>query len=452
MPVKEEIADVIVIGGGVAGLAAARELSRDRFRVTLLEAHPRMGGRIHTRRIRGWPAPVEMGAEFVHGGNADLWRLIRKAGVRLRKLRERHWLGNDGALAEIPDLDQRIARVTRQITPAKAGSRSFLAFFRRYPAEVAPEDWTLARSFVEGFEAAPLSAISARSLAEETLDEYHQYRLPDGYDQLVLALKAACLHRAVKLRVNTEVRSVSWRRGRVEVADGTPESGEKMRYAARAVIVTLPLGVLKARTGRGAVRFQPELKRKRALINRMQMGHVVRLVFHIRAATWRRLWPQILLAGRRDGFGFIHSQVQGVPVWWSLSNQPVLVGWVGGPAATALLKLSERQRCRRALRSLAEILDLPPATVVKAVLDWQTHDWSRDPFCRGAYSFTAAGEDSSPTRLRSPVQGTIFFAGEATARGAEVGTVHGALSSGIRAAREVRRVLRVESGRARRNR
>lgn len=452
MPEQANIADVIVIGGGVAGLAAARELARGRLRVTLLEARPRMGGRILTRRIRGWPTPVEMGAEFVHGGNADLWKLIQRAGVRVLKLRERHWLGSDGALAEVPDLDQRIARVTRHITPAKAGRRSFSAFFRRFPADVAPEDWMLARSFVEGFEAAPLSAISARSLSEETMDEHHQYRLPDGYDRVVLALKSACLQNAVKLRVNSPVRSVRWSRGRVEVSVGTLASGKKLSYAARAVIVTLPLGVLKARTGHGAVRFQPELKRKRILIKRMRMGHVVRLVFHIRARAWKDLWPALLRAERRDGFGFIHSQVQGVPVWWSLSHQPILVGWVGGPGATALSKLSERQRCRRALQSLAEILGLPLERVGKSVLDLQTHDWIRDPFCQGAYSFTAAGQDSSPAALRSPVQGTIFFAGEATAQGAEVGTVHGALSSGIRAAREVRRALRKAYDRPRESR
>ena len=73
--------------------------------------------------------------------------------------------------------------------------------------------------------------------------------------------------------------------------------------------------------------------------------------------------------------------------------------------------------------------------------DWAGFDWTNDPFSRGAYSFTAAGEDGTAAKLRRAVKGTLFFAGEATAEGAEVGTVHGALSSGLRAAAEVRRAL-----------
>jgi monoamine oxidase len=449
MPEKPELADVIVIGGGVAGLAAARELSRGRIRVILLEARPRMGGRVDTRRIRGWPFPLEMGAEFIHGGNADLWRLLRLARVRVQKIQERHWLGRSGKITNISDLDARIARVTRKIKPSIAGTRSFSAFFRRYPAHVSPEDWMLARSFVEGFEAAPLDRISALSLCGETMDEPHQYKVPEGYDRVVHALMDACSHKSVKLRTDAAVQLVRWHRGFVEVTGRTSAPGELIRYSARAAIVTLPLGVLKARTGRGSVRFRPELKRKESLIRRMQMGHVVRLVIRFRASAWRRLWPKILQAERRGGFGFVHSQVEGVPVWWSLSNRPVLVGWAGGPAAKALLGCPERERRKRALRSLAEMLNVSPADVGKAVLELQSWDWTHDPFTRGAYSFTAAGEDMGAAQLRSAVRDTIFFAGEATAEGDEVGTVHGALSSGIRAAKEVRRALKAGRGRAR---
>jgi monoamine oxidase len=117
------------------------------------------------------------------------------------------------------------------------------------------------------------------------------------------------------------------------------------------------------------------------------------------------------------------------------------VGWAGGPAAKRLLKLSPAARRACAVRSLAEILQVKPAALKKAVAGWLSHDWTHDPFSRGAYSFTAAGADDGAEQLSEPVQDTIFFAGEATADGAEVGTVHGALRSGIRAAREVKRVL-----------
>jgi monoamine oxidase len=173
----------------------------------------------------------------------------------------------------------------------------------------------------------------------------------------------------------------------------------------------------------------------------MKMGQVVRLAVRFEKQAWRRLWPKMLHAERAGGFGFIHSLVKGVPVWWSLSDQPTLVGWAGGPAAKSLLRLSPAGRRQRALRSLAEILRTPVGKLRQGVVDWQGCDWGREPFTRGAYTFTAAGQDGTPRRLAEPVQGTLFFAGEATAEGAEVGTVHGALSSGLRAAREARRAL-----------
>jgi monoamine oxidase len=440
MEQNPESSDVIVIGGGVAGLAAARELSRSRLRVTLLEARGRLGGRIDTRRPLGWPSPVEMGAQFIHGGNADLWKVLREARLRVRHLPETHWLERGGALERVPDLDERIAAVTRRIKPGRAGDHSFSGYFRRYPARVAPEDWILARSFVEGFEAAPSDEISARSLAGETMDREHQYEIPDGYDQVVAALAAAGLRHGVQVKTAAEVRSVHWRRGRVEVTAGTAKA-EKTSYVARAVVITLPLGVLKLRSGRGSVRFNPPLKGKRSLAAGMKMGQVVRLAVRFEKGAWRRLWPKMLHAERAGGFGFIHSLVKGVPVWWSLSAQPTLVGWAGGPSAEALLRLSPAARQQRALRSLAEILRTPVGKVRQGVVDWQGCDWSREPFTRGAYTFTAAGEDGTPRRLAEPVQGTLFFAGEATAEGAEVGTVHGALSSGLRAAREAQRAL-----------
>ena len=78
--------DVLVIGGGVAGLAAAGELGRKGFSVTLLEARDRLGGRVWTLRPRGWPVPVELGAEFVHAGNKPLWNRLRRHRLRAERV------------------------------------------------------------------------------------------------------------------------------------------------------------------------------------------------------------------------------------------------------------------------------------------------------------------------------------------------------------------------------
>ena len=431
----------------MAGLAAAQRLARGKLRVTVLEARPRLGGRILTQRPAGWTQPVELGAQFVHVGNPDLWRVIRQAGLKTRRLPDRHWLSDETGVRKIPDLDARLGCVTGQIKPRLAGDQSFGAYFRRHPVAVARADWKLARSFVEGFEAAPMNEISARSLAGETMDERHQYLLPNGYDGVIDALVGDAAGRGVKLKTGAVVQLVNWRRGRVEITTRSARrGGETTRHVAQAVIVAVPLAVLQARRGAGAVRFSPPLRRQEKWLAGMGVGQVVRLTARFHPRVWRRLSAKLPASSVQGGLGFLHSLVPGMPVWWSLSKEPVLVGWAGGPEARRLLKLSKATRRRRALQSLAKILHVPAALLRQGVAEWVAHDWTHDPFSRGAYSFTAAGEDQTAKKLREPVQGTIFLAGEALAEGAEVGTVHGALSSGLRAADAVRRIVSQRDG------
>jgi monoamine oxidase len=89
----------------------------------------------------------------------------------------------------------------------------------------------------------------------------------------------------------------------------------------------------------------------------------------------------------------------------------------------------------RALRSLAAGWQQPVAALRRQLRDAWTHNWARDRFARGAYSYPVAGFESGAERLARPVAGTLFFAGEATA--GDLGTVHGALASGVRAALEI---------------
>jgi monoamine oxidase len=207
-------------------------------------------------------------------------------------------------------------------------------------------------------------------------------------------------------------------------------------------VVTLPLGVWQAPPrSRGAVQFVPELRAKRKLARAIGVSHVIRLQLRFDRRKWQSLLPAPLRTQSRSGFGFVHSRVTGVPVWWALSGEPVVTGWAGGPAAKALVTRSRSAIFEKATASLSEMLGVTKSAVRDAVLDWETHNWSRDPFSRGAYSYVTAGNETAAAKLREPVQNTLFFAGEATADGEEVGTVHGALGSGLRAAAEVREAI-----------
>ena len=98
--VRQRKSDVIVIGAGAAGLAAARLLGERGARVDLLEARDRIGGRILTRRREGWPVPIELGAEFVHGRPPETFRIVEAAGLLMDRLPDAHAMIARGRVQE----------------------------------------------------------------------------------------------------------------------------------------------------------------------------------------------------------------------------------------------------------------------------------------------------------------------------------------------------------------
>lgn len=427
---------IIVVGGGISGLAAASELGRRGFEVVLLEARTRLGGRIFTTRPKGWSVPVELGAQFIHAGNPALWRKLKSHRLGAQLVPTSHWRFDGRQISEIEDVGAEIGTVTGKIKPRLMRGWSFAEFLHRYRTKFTEDERQVATSFVEGFEAAPADRMSAIALAGESIDTSEQFVVKGGYDRLVESLEREARQSGVQIHVGCVVGAIEWGEGRVTARTSAGV------FTGESAVVTLPLGVLQAkRRQRGHVDFQPPLREKRKIAAQMGMGHVIRITIRFEARVWRVLVPE-KLSRRRGGFGFIHSRMGGVPVWWSLSGQPVLTGWAGGPAAQALATRSPGEILERALASLATIWGVPKKHLRRAVAGHATHNWSRDPFSRGAYSFVAAGQDTACEALREPVAHTLFFAGEAPADGAETGTVHGALASGLRAAEEVRAALK----------
>jgi monoamine oxidase len=423
--------DVIVIGGGVAGLAAATELARRGFAVHVVEARDRLGGRVLTQQLPGWPGPVELGAEFVHGGSEAFWRRLKRHRIGRKPAPATHWFFEKGALTKIPDVAEEIEQVTARIDPKRMRRWSFGKFLKANGEPLARRSRLLAEGFVEGFEAAPLDRMSAAAVADETLEPDEQFFLPAGYGRLVAGLERELQRAEVTITVGTPVRRVLWKRGEVVV-----EAGQET-FRAVAAVLTVPLGVFKAqRHERGAIAFSPPLKAKQRIVAKMGMGQVIRITLRFEERGWLRVLPKALRTVR-GAPGFIHSRTAGIPVWWALTRQPVVTGWAGGPAALKLAGRSNRAVLATATASLARVFGVKAQELRAAVADFALHNWTQDPFSRGAYSFTAAGQEKAAAKLRIPVAGTLFFAGEATAEGSDIGTVHGAMESGLRAAREV---------------
>jgi monoamine oxidase len=430
-------ADVVVLGAGVAGLAAARALSRRGHRVIVIEARPRLGGRILTVHDRAWPMPIELGAEFLHGEAPAARRAAEAAGARIVELPDVHAWAARGRLRPTDDTWEGVARLL-----AAAGRLRrdvpFSAFLARRRARRDVRD--MARLFVQGYSAAHIERVSTRWVGQgaDEMDELRQYRLEGGYDRIVEWLRSGLDRGHTEVRLSTVATAVAWSRGTVRVSLRSATGLPLPDVAARAAVVTLPVGVLKAAPpAEGAVEFRPAVPGLAASLARLEMGGVRKVVLRFRAAFWEeagflearlpRSAPQL---ARR--LAFLYDRHGAFPTWWTAAPRrvPVLTAWAGGPAAEALSGPDEPAIVGRALDGLAAALGVGRRRLDEALEGWATHDWQADPFSRGAYSYVRAGGLEAPRRLARPVLGTLFFCGEATSPD-ESGTVSGAIASGL---------------------
>ena len=115
----------------------------------------------------------------------------------------------------------------------------------------------------------------------------------------------------------------------------------------------------------------------------------------------------------------------------------MITAWSGGPAADAFASLDDHDIAHRACGDLARIFGLSADAVLDDLVSHHRHDWQHDPLSRGAYSWVPAGAVDASERMAQPVEETLFFAGEHTDTTGHWGTVHGAIRSGLRAARQV---------------
>jgi monoamine oxidase len=427
-----ERTDVAVLGAGVAGLRAARELRRKGFEVIVLEARDRIGGRILTHRDARVPLPIELGAEFLHGETPETDKILREAGAATLDRTGEQWRGGDGQLRPFPDLWTRIERVLGRIDPGKDDRpfREALAAVRG-----TRDDRELALRFIEGFHAADPDRVSARSVTEAGANSGVQSagRVLSGYDAV-----PACLADGLDIRLGALVTDVEWRRGQVEIT----VSGGKERITARAAVVTVPLGVLQAPPGDpGAIRFAPDPPRVRKALSRLAMGPALRLAFWFSELPWRKVKaPE---GENASHLAFLHTPENAFNVWWSAYpvRAPLAVAWSGGPPAAELARLSPEELRDRALTELARAIGLPRRRLGSLVVDTWMHDWEGDPFSRGAYSYALVGGSEAAQELARPVEGTLFFAGEAADAQGRNGTVEGALTSGLQAAKKVASAL-----------
>jgi monoamine oxidase len=406
--------DVIIVGAGVAGLAAAGELARAGVNVTIVEARDRIGGRVYTRHDPLCPVPIELGAEFVHGTPPELFDLIHTHGLLPAEVVGGHLCYRDGGLTDCGDWFDSVEELLGQLSAVKEREdEPFESFLKRVHADA--ETKLRATDFVEGFNAAFKNRISVHALArqqeaEEAAGGDRMFRLVAGYDGIATELYREIPRERCRLYLNAPVQRIEWERGAVRAG----------RFEAKQVIVTVPLGVLKT----GGVLFDPEPAMLRAGLAAMEMGNAVRIIFRFRERFWNSREELAKMS-------FLHGEREpDFSVFWSSAplEAPILTAWAGGSKAVS----SDPQAALAILGKLLGRSDLEDQLEATYF-----HNWGTDPWSCGAYSYVRAGGLTAADRLSKPVENTLYFAGEHTDVTGNWGTVHAAIASGKRAARDV---------------
>ena len=419
-------ADVIVIGAGMSGLAAAKDLQSKGKKVILLEAQNAIGGRTVTDRSLG--VPLDLGASWIHGVNKNPIAAIAStlnlatSPTNYDAIQRYDYDGREITDTEDTLVDKNYSTLMSAVSKAQRAAKqdqslgvtinSINATKTYTPFEQRAIQYSV-NTEIEHDYAADVSVMSLKYWDQDSDFGGQDVLITQGYDQITSYLASG-----LDIRLSTRVTEINYAKTTVSVltSNGT--------YTAPKVIITTPLGVLKT----GAIKFTPSLPASyTSAIGRLGMGLLNKLYLRFPYKFWNNQ-EQLL--------GYIGLEKGRWAEWYDLqhvTNQPILLGFNAASFAATAEAYTDQQTVASAMSVLRTIY----GAATPDPLGYKMTRWGKNSWSFGSYSYVALGSSPSDCDVfTKSINSRLYFAGEHTNR-AYIGTVHGAYLSGLRASGQI---------------
>jgi len=427
---------ILVVGAGISGLGAAKDLHDSGYEVTVLEARNRIGGRIYTDRSLGFP--LERGANWIHSNKLDSNRLMSlkeelglKTNITVLSPMGFKLFDKDGKALTLSEEDFEkiefriglIAYIASYIKPS-ATLEDGINFLKRMGLlSFAPNAvlqaiiQSVELGAAEDEENIPIGAlVSEYEYMENAGDDEEVF---GGFDQFT-----SHLSKNLDIKLNSPVSKITYS------SDGVEVFTNDKTYTPDVVVVTVPLGVLQ----KNLIEFVPDLpEKKKEAINNISWGSVNKVIFKFPYNFW----------GDVENFFIEREDRHAFTTWLSnevMVNEPVIYSFFSGEFSRNMEKETDDYIIEEAMKSLrvayGDDIPEPEAYLITR--------WGMEPYILGSYSAPGHNQDDLKlrTELANPIQNKIFFAGEATSV-LEYGFTHGALNTGLREAAKIKKIYTI---------